>query len=87
VGPRAGLDGCEKSRPYRDSIPEASSPQRVATPITGQQPPMLILILLPLQCTGLLQSVPFYIQYVHNSIGNIFGIPSIKVAPLRPLAY
>jgi hypothetical protein len=20
VGPRAGLDGCEKSRPYRDSI-------------------------------------------------------------------
>jgi hypothetical protein len=21
VGPRAGLDGCEKSRPHRDSIP------------------------------------------------------------------
>ena len=26
VGPRAGLDGCEKSRPHRDSIPGPSSP-------------------------------------------------------------
>jgi hypothetical protein len=26
VGPRAGLDWCEKSRPYRDSIHEPSSP-------------------------------------------------------------
>jgi hypothetical protein len=26
VGPRAGLDGCRKSRPYRDSIPGPSSP-------------------------------------------------------------
>jgi len=26
VGPRAGLDGCRKSRPYRDSIPGLSSP-------------------------------------------------------------
>jgi hypothetical protein len=25
VGPRAGLDGCEKSRPYRDSIPGPTS--------------------------------------------------------------
>ena len=25
VGPRAGLDGCGKSRPHRDSIPEPSS--------------------------------------------------------------
>ena len=25
VGPRAGLDGCEKSRPHRDSIPGPSS--------------------------------------------------------------
>jgi len=25
VGPRTGLDGCEKSRPLRDSIPVASS--------------------------------------------------------------
>jgi len=25
VGPRAGLDGCEKSRPYRNSIPGPSS--------------------------------------------------------------
>jgi hypothetical protein len=26
VGPRAGLDVCEKSRPHRDSIPGPSSP-------------------------------------------------------------
>ena len=32
VGPRAGLDGYEKSRPHRDSIPGPSSPYRVAIP-------------------------------------------------------
>ena len=33
VGPRAGLDGCGKSRsPHRESIPGPSRPQRVATP-------------------------------------------------------
>ena len=26
MGPRAGLDGCGKSRPHRDSIPGPSSP-------------------------------------------------------------
>jgi hypothetical protein len=26
VGPRASLDGCEKSRPHQDSIPGPSSP-------------------------------------------------------------
>jgi hypothetical protein len=26
VGPRAGVDVCEKSRPHRDSIPAPSSP-------------------------------------------------------------
>jgi hypothetical protein len=30
VGPRVRLDGCEKSRPHRDSIPGPSSPQSVA---------------------------------------------------------
>jgi hypothetical protein len=28
VGPRAGLDGCGKSRPHRDSNPRPSSPQQ-----------------------------------------------------------
>jgi hypothetical protein len=32
VGPRAGLDVCEKSRPHRDSIPGPSSPYSVAIP-------------------------------------------------------
>jgi hypothetical protein len=32
VGPRAGVDVCEKSRPHRDSIPGPSSPWPVATP-------------------------------------------------------
>jgi hypothetical protein len=30
VGPRAGLDMCEKSHPHRDTIPGPSSPQPVA---------------------------------------------------------
>ena len=32
MGPRAGLDLCEKFRPRRDSIPQPSRPQRVAIP-------------------------------------------------------
>jgi len=31
VGPRAGLNGCEKSRPHRHSIPGPSSPQVSST--------------------------------------------------------
>ena len=30
VGPRADIEGCEKSRPYRDSIPRPPIPQRIA---------------------------------------------------------
>ena len=39
VGPRAGLDGCGKSRLHMDSIPGTSSPQRVAIPtdLSGPQ--------------------------------------------------
>jgi hypothetical protein len=36
VGVRVGLDGCGKSRPHRDSIPESSSPQLVAIPTGGK---------------------------------------------------
>ena len=36
MGPRAGLDGCGKSRPYRDSIPGPSIPQPVAKGCTVQ---------------------------------------------------
>jgi hypothetical protein len=32
VGPRAGLDGCGKSRLHQDSIPETPSPWRVPVP-------------------------------------------------------
>ena len=32
VGPRAGLDGCGKSRPHRDSIPGPSIRKRVPVP-------------------------------------------------------
>jgi hypothetical protein len=38
VGPRAGLDGCEKFCPSQDSIPGRSTPQRVATPATLYRP-------------------------------------------------
>jgi hypothetical protein len=33
VGPRAGLDGCAKSRFYRDSIPGASAPSGSLYPV------------------------------------------------------
>ena len=32
VGPRADLDGGEKAPPHRNSIPEATSSQRIAVP-------------------------------------------------------
>jgi len=38
MGPRAGLDGCEKSRPNRDSIPGMSSPYLVDIPTELSQP-------------------------------------------------
>ena len=34
VGHRTDLDGCEKSRPHRNSIPRPSGPQQVAIPTT-----------------------------------------------------
>ena len=38
VGPKAGLDGCGKSRPHRDSILGMSNPYRVAIPTTLSRP-------------------------------------------------
>jgi hypothetical protein len=37
VGPRAGLDVCEKPRPYRDSNPGPSRPKPVAIPVELSQ--------------------------------------------------
>ena len=34
VGPRAGLDGCGKFRPHRDSTPKPSSPERNLSTLT-----------------------------------------------------
>jgi hypothetical protein len=39
VGPRAGMDVCEKSRPHRDSIHGTSSPLSVAIPTELPGPP------------------------------------------------
>jgi hypothetical protein len=41
VGPRAGLDACEKSRPHRDSILGPSSPLSFAIPIETLDPRMI----------------------------------------------
>jgi hypothetical protein len=41
MGPRAGLNVCEKSRPHRDLIPGPSSPQPVAVPTELPGPPNL----------------------------------------------
>jgi len=38
VGHRAGLDGCGKSRPHRNSIPGPSRPWQVATPTMLSRP-------------------------------------------------
>jgi hypothetical protein len=38
LGPMAGLDGCQKSRLQRDSIPGPSSPYRVAIPTELSRP-------------------------------------------------
>jgi hypothetical protein len=38
VGPRAGLEECEKPRPHRVSIPGPSSPWRVAIPTALSRP-------------------------------------------------
>jgi hypothetical protein len=42
VGPRAGLDVCEKSRPHRDWVPGPSSPWSVAKPTELPGPPSFI---------------------------------------------
>ena len=38
MGPRAGLDGCGKSRPNRNSIPGPSAPERVTKPTELSRP-------------------------------------------------
>jgi len=38
MGPRAGLDGCGKSHPHRDSIPGPSCPYQVAIPTELSRP-------------------------------------------------
>jgi hypothetical protein len=40
VGTRVGLDVCEKFHPHRDSIPESSSKEPVATPTELSRPPI-----------------------------------------------
>jgi len=55
VGPRAGLDGCGKSHPNRDSIPGPSCPQRVAIPTELSRPTRLY-------------SQRHYIPDVHNEV-------------------
>ena len=42
VGPRAGLDGCGKSRPHRNLIPGLSSPKQVAIPTELFRPPGIV---------------------------------------------
>ena len=41
MGPRVGMDGCGKLRPYRVSISEPSRPQRVAIPTELYRPALL----------------------------------------------
>jgi len=73
VGLRAGLDRCEKSRPYRDSIPGPSSPYPVAVPITLSVKDLFIINHIPV----------FNIQfYIHFSYNFTFVYPSVAILPV-----
>src|SRR5215510_8248715 len=72
VGPTAGLDVCEKSRPQRDSIPGPSIPQPVAIPTELPGPliqyvSFVYSVTIPVRVSGLLityhQEVTMYICY------------------------
>jgi hypothetical protein len=54
VGHVAGLDGCRKSRPHRDSITGPSSPYRVAVPTELEDVPVYLEITVPVVacCVG-----------------------------------
>jgi hypothetical protein len=67
VGPKAGLDVCEKFRPHRDLIPGPSSPQSVAIP-TELPSPLHSLIVVNNSCclsTVLKLHVPYIATYMY----------------------
>ena len=57
VGPRAGLDGCGKSRPHRDSIPGSSNPQPVAIPTELSRPTKFPILLIDFYQFGVPQMI------------------------------
>ena len=61
MGSGAGLDGCEKCRPHRNSIPGRSNPQQVAIPLT----------LYPLFTVVYVIHVGSIYTYIRNIIFNI----------------
>ena len=68
---RAGLDGCGKSRPHRDSIPRSSIPQRVAIPTELSWPSCYIMHML--NCY-----LPFYL----HCTCLVFGLVSVHMLSL-----
>ena len=57
MGPRAGLDGCRKSRTNQDLIPRPSSPQRVAISTELSQPTLIVVVLFEMCLSFLFQSL------------------------------
>jgi hypothetical protein len=76
VSPRAGLDGCGKSRPHRDSLPRPSSLWRVAIPTELSRPTSHVKILIKILI------IYFYLllfsfaafQFVSPECGSLTGV-------------
>jgi hypothetical protein len=69
VGPRAGLDGCGKSRSHRDSIPGPSSLYRVAIPTALSRSIVVLMYVLKLQDVR-----PLYVHILRDVLSEAQGI-------------
>ena len=70
VGLRAGLDGCGKSRPHRDSIPGPSSPQPVAIPTEPFRPTHCIIIYYEITAFIITINFSFFLRIGYSHAAN-----------------
>jgi len=91
VGPKAGLNECEKFRPHRDSIPVPFSPYQIAIPSELSRPVLafnfrLVLASCFILCHKLLWEAIFFkkkLQMVQISIMKHFQLPLYHILKLR----
>ena len=75
VGPKFGLDGCGKSRPKRDSIPELSSPWRFAISTELFQVRPVLTLNVPV-CSWAIVCVPSWVFLCYRSVYNLSSFVS-----------